>query len=106
MWWKSPVSGVFGGIVVLVGCVVVGLWVLVLCLGFPYREAYLLGSGVSGVCRGCHRLGVDPNRNSLGMLPGGGGFQDSGFFSVPLPCGCGFLVGELGTGLASAGLFL
>ena len=56
------------------GVMVVGLSVSVLCLGFPYREAHLLGSGMSGICRSLHCLGVDPNRNSLGKLPGDGFF--------------------------------
>ena len=45
VWWESPVCGVFGGHCAD-GGVVVGLWVSILCMGFLYREAYLLGSGV------------------------------------------------------------
>ena len=74
----------------------VGLWVSVLCLGFPCRDVYLLGSGV---CRSLHRLGVYPNQNSLGTLPGGWGFGTLDFVLVPLPFG--FSCGGLRAGLVS-----
>ena len=86
----GPVCGMFGGHFAD-GGVVVGLWVLVLCLGFPYREAYLLGFGG---CRGLHHLGVYASQNLLGMLPGGWGLWDSGFL-FPCSMGVSFLVGCL-----------
>ena len=79
------------GVNVLMGAVVVGLWVSVLCLGFPYKEDYLLGSRV---CRGLHRLWVYPNQNSLRDAAWGmGDLGTLDFFLVPLCVGVGFLVG-------------
>ena len=101
--WCAPVAGYGGpwgscevfGVIVLMGDVVMGLWVSVLCLGFPYREAYLLGSGV---CQRLHHLGVYANQNLLGTLPGDGVFGTLDFFWFPLSCGCGFSCGGLRVG--------
>ena len=82
------------------GSVVVGLWVLVLCLGFSYGEAYLLGSGN---CRDLHHMRVYPNQNLSGVLPEGWGFLRFWIF-------CSLVVWVflwgLRAGLVSAGLLL
>ena len=102
---KSCLWGVWGA-VVLIGGVVAGLWVSALCLGFLYREAYLLGSGVSEVCRSLNRLGVDPNRNSLGTLPGGWGSLGLWISLGSLTVWVWVFLWGLGEGLVSADLVL
>ena len=75
MWWEVLFVGCLGGHCAD-GGVVVGFWVSALCLGFPYKEAYLLGSKVFRPSS----LAVYPNQNLLGTLPGDGVSWNSGFF--------------------------
>ena len=74
----------------------------VLCLGFPYTEAYLVGSGG---CRGFPHLGCTPTEIRWGCCLGDGVFGTLEFFWFLCHVGVDFLLGLHG-GLVSVDLFL
>ena len=106
LWYRSSVQcggGVLFGVIVLMGRVVVGLWVCCCVWGFPTGRLICLGLGFveAFIAWGC-----TPTKICWGRCLEDGGFWDSGFFLVPLLCGCGFSCGGLRAGLVSADLLL